>query len=237
MTIEILFPEICNLFGDMANVNYLLRCAPEAKLIKTTLKMEPAFLSEPVDMIYMGGMTERSQELVIQALMPYRLKLEEQIEKGTVFLITGNAMEIFEKYIENEDGSRIEGLGLFDLYAKRQMMKRYNSLYLGQFEGAQIVGFKSQFSHSYGDNSGMHLFETVRGDGLNPGVSPEGIRKNNFMATYVLGPLLVLNPPFTRYLLGLLGVQTSSLAFEEEAEESYRLRLEEFLSPKTKLQY
>ena len=70
MTIEVLFPEICSLFGDLSNMKYLLKCVPEAKRIDTGLKTEPSFLSEPVDMIYMGGMTERSQELVIAALMP-----------------------------------------------------------------------------------------------------------------------------------------------------------------------
>lgn len=237
MTIEVLFPEICSLFGDLSNMKYLLKCVPEAKRIDTGLKTEPSFLSEPVDMIYMGGMTERSQELVIAALMPYKQQLAERIDQGTIFLITGNALEVFGQYIEQEDGSRIEGLGLFNLWAKRQMMKRYNSLYLGRFEDMRIVGFKSQFSHSYGDNSQMYLFNTERGDGLHPGISAEGIRKNNFMATYLLGPLLVLNPPFTRRLLKLLGVQTPVLAFEAAAEASYRVRLEEFLNPKTKMQY
>ncbi len=68
------------------------------------------------------------------------------IDGGTAFLITGNALEIFGNFIEKEDGTRIEGLGIFDLYAKRQMMKRYNALYLGRFGEMEIVGFKSQFS-------------------------------------------------------------------------------------------
>jgi hypothetical protein len=52
------------------------------------------------------------------------------------------------------------------------------------------------------------------------------------MATYVLGPLLILNPPFAKYLLELLGAGGRPLVFEEAAMEAYRLRLEEFRDPK-----
>ena len=58
----------------------------------------------------MGAMTERTQEKVIKKLMPYKEKINELIEKGVVFLCTGNALEIFGKYIENEDGSKIDAL-------------------------------------------------------------------------------------------------------------------------------
>ena len=237
MNIEMLFPEICCLYGDLANVTYLERCVPDSHVISTSLKAEPAFLSEPVDLITMGSMTESAQELAALALMPHKEKIRELIDSGTVFLITGNALEIFGNHIEKEDGATIEGLGIFDLCAKRQMMKRYNALYLGRFGDMEIVGFKSQFSHSYGDSRSFCLFETLRGDGLSPGVKWEGVKINNFIATYVLGPLVVLNPPFARYLLKLMGVKNPQLAFEEAVLESYNLRLQEFKDPKTGVRY
>jgi CobQ-like glutamine amidotransferase family enzyme len=116
------------------------------------------------------------------------------------------------------------------------MMNRYNSLYLGKFEDIDIVGFKSQFSHSYG-NQTPSLFDTVRGSGRNPDVTAEGIHKNNFMATYLLGPLLILNPLFTKYIIKLLGVSDRPLAFENAALDSYFLRLKEFSDPNRGFQY
>ena len=71
MKIEVLFPEICNLFGDLMNVEYLKRSCPEIEIVNTGLKDEPLFVSEKPDMIYMGTMSESSQELVIKKLMPY----------------------------------------------------------------------------------------------------------------------------------------------------------------------
>ena len=238
MKIEALYPELCNLYGDAMNAEYLHRAVPEAELIKTTLKEKPAFTSGDPDMIYMGSMTESGQSIAAEALLPYRDRIMDMIGGGTVFLITGNALELFGTRIENEDGSYIETLGIFELYAKRQMMRRYNSIYLGAFGKIEIVGFKSQFSHSYGNSIPIPpLFHTSRGAGQKPGQQEEGVRLNNFLATYVLGPLLILNPPFTHYLLGLLNAGGRELPYEREAMAAYEARLREFHDPKTGEEY
>lgn len=233
LKIEVLFPEICNLFGNMYNIKYLEKSVQDIEIIYTSLTDTPKFVDEKVDMIYMAPMTENSQELVIEKLKPYTDKIKELIEQNQLFLVIGNALEIFGKYIENEDGSRIEGLGITDLYAKRDMMHRYNSLFLGKIEDIKIVGFKSQFAMSYGDNSSNYLFDALKGPGINEASKFEGIRINNFMGTYVLGPILVLNPYFTKYLLKLIGIKDINLAYEEEAESCYKIRLKEFENPET----
>lgn len=233
LKIEVLFPEICNLFGNMYNIKYLEKSVQDIEIIYTSLTDTPKFVDEKVDMIYMAPMTENSQELVIEKLKLYTDKIKELIEQNQLFLVIGNALEIFGKYIENEDGSRIEGLGITDLYAKRDMMHRYNSLFLGKIEDIKIVGFKSQFAMSYGDNSSNYLFDALKGPGINEASKFEGIRINNFMGTYVLGPILVLNPYFTKYLLKLIGIKDINLAYEEEAESCYKIRLKEFENPET----
>lgn len=233
LKIEVLFPEICNLFGNMYNIKYLEKSVQDIEIIYTSLTDTPKFVDEKVDMIYMAPMTENSQELVIEKLKPYTDKIRELIEQNQLFLVIGNALEIFGKYIENEDGSRIEGLGITDLYAKRDMMHRYNSLFLGKIEDIKIVGFKSQFAMSYGDNSSNYLFDALKGPGINEASKFEGIRINNFMGTYVLGPILVLNPYFTKYLLKLIGIKDINLAYEEEAVSCYKIRLKEFENPET----
>ena len=236
MKMEILYPEVCNLYGDLMNIEYLSRSLPEADVIRTSLKTPPAFLTQDVDLINLCSMSEQAQELVADALRPHTDRIKELIDGGTIFLVTGNALEIFIRSIENEDGSQIEMLGLFDLVAKRRMMDRYNALYLGKLDELDIVGFKSQFTHAYGDDAAA-LFQTVRGVGRNPHSMLEGIRKNNFMASYVLGPLLIMNPPFAKYIMGLLSVSDRPLAFEAAAMDSYALRLMEFSDPKRGFEY
>ncbi|MFR7484019.1 MAG: hypothetical protein ACLUVP_01720 [Acutalibacter sp.] len=46
MKIEILFPEFCNLYGDLANMDYLRRCLPQAEFVETSLQEEPLLARE-----------------------------------------------------------------------------------------------------------------------------------------------------------------------------------------------
>ena len=64
MKIEILFPEVCNLYGDIQNMEYLKKCLPEAEFINTSLGQEPVFTTEKVDFIYLGPMTERTHRFI-----------------------------------------------------------------------------------------------------------------------------------------------------------------------------
>ena len=226
MRIEILFPEFCNLFGDMYNMRYLKMCVPEAEFIETALDEVPAFVNEDINLIYLGPMTEKTQEKVIKRLMPYKERIEELIEKNVFFLFTGNAVEVLGKYIENEDGSKIEGVGIFDVYAKRNMMHRHNSYLVGMYGNIEIVGFKSQFTMMYGDNSSSYFLQVEKGIGINEESKLEGIKKNNFIGTYLLGPILIENPLFTEKVLQAIGAKTD-IALKEDMLPAYEARLNE----------
>ena len=224
--IEILFPEFCNLFGDMYNMKYLKMCLPDAEFIETALDKTPAFANEDVNLIYLGPMTENTQEKVIASLLPYKERIEELMDKNVVFLFTGNALEVLGKYIENEDGSKIEGLGIFEVYSKRDMMHRHNSYLIGKYEDIEVLGFKSQFTMMYGDNSASYFVEVEKGIGINKESKLEGIKKNNFIGTYLIGPILILNPLFTKKVLGMIGVEPN-IALEEHTIAAYEARLKE----------
>jgi len=229
MKIEILYPEFCDLNGDMGNIRYLKKCLPESEFIETTINEEPAFnKQDDISLIYMGTLSENSEEIFIKKLKPYKTKIEELIQKGQVFLLTGNSIEIFGQYIENEDGTKVEGLGIFNIYAKRDMLHRHNSFFLGKYEDIELVGFKSQFTMLYGENEDNYFATVDIGIGINKDSKLEGIKKNNFIATYIIGPILILNPLFTKKLLKMMGVEEPKLAFENEVLEAYDIRLKKF---------
>lgn len=228
MKIEVLYPEFGNLFGDNSNINYLKKCMPDAEIIETEINNKPAFIDEKIDLIYLGPSSERAQEIMIQKLKPYKKKIEELIENNTVFLFTGNAVEILGQYIENEDGTKVEGLGIFEIYAKRDMMNRKNSNVIGKFEDIEIVGFQSQFTTLYGENKENYFLDLEIGFGINGEGKLEGIKKNNFIATYVIGPILILNPLFTKKMMKMMGVEEPTLALEKETMQAYEARLKEF---------
>lgn len=236
MKIEILYPEIANLYGDLQNVMYLASCDSNIEIVKTFLNDKPKFVSEDIALVYMGTTSESGQELIRDAIKPYINDLKKRITDNKLILFTGNSIEILGEYIEVDD-KKIEMLGLYPFYAKRQMNKRYNSLWLGEFENMKLVGFKSQFSHLYGDNSNNYLFKTIRGDGINLDSKLEGFKDNNLYATYVIAPLLVCNPDFAKYILKLMGISNPKLKCEEMAYESYNQRLHDFEEPTRNYRY
>ena len=86
MTVEILFGETANLFGDMQNMEYLKKTLPDAEFIETSLPDKPYFVDHTPDMLYMGAMTESTQRRVIEVLAPWRDRLADLIEGGTLML-------------------------------------------------------------------------------------------------------------------------------------------------------
>ncbi len=231
--IEVLFPEFCSLFADSSNVRYLKCCLPDAEFVETAYTDEPLFATEKPDLIYMGAMTERAQEMVIQKLMPYKERLSSLIREDVPFLLTGNAMEVFCDHIENEDGSAIPALGLYPFYARRDMMHRFNCLVLGEYMDMKIVGFKTQFTLAYGDTDLNPFIQVKRGTGMNRETINEGIHDHHLFATYLVGPFLVLNPLFVKYLLTeIMGINGAKLAFEDVIMSAYTRRLAEFENPK-----
>ncbi len=228
LKIEVLFPEFCNLYGDISNIKYLKKCLPNAKFYETAFDEELIFIKEKVNFIYLGPMTEKMQEKVINKLKPYKERIKELIDENVVFLVTGNAIEIFGKYIENEDGTKIEALDIFDIYAKRDMLHRHNSIFIGNWEDIKVVGFKSQFTFAYGNNENDYFAKVEKGIGLNKESKLEGIQKNNFIGTYLLGPILILNPMFTKKIIEKMGIEDVKLAFEEDTIAAYNQRLSEF---------
>lgn len=234
MIIEVLFGEVCNLFGDSGNISFLKASLPDAQWIDTPLNRTPYFVKNDVDMIYLGSGTESIQKRVLEKLKPFTDRIKELISRGKVILITGNMLDILGKSIDYGD-ERVDALGITKLEARIEKDRRYNSLFLGKFENMEIVGFNSRFSHSYDEPKDMGFMQVERGAGVNRESTTEGIHINNLFATYIIGPLLPLNPPFTKYIMSLLGVSNPHVAYEDAAMEAYNRRLLEIKNPDTKL--
>jgi len=231
MIIEILFNEVCGLYGDSQNAQYLEQTLPDADFVYTPLSAIPYFVDNQPDLLYIGSMSERTQRAVLAKLKPYKSRIQELINNGTPILATGNAGELFTNEIEyTTEGLTVEGLGFFDLTVKNDLFDRYNGKVIGDFENMVIVGFRSQFSFIFGDNSQNFFVKCRRGDGINRQSKFEGMRLNNLICTQILGPILPLNPLFTEYLIGLAGANNKA-AHREAAISAYEQRIREFSDP------
>lgn len=230
MKIEILYPELADLFGDRGNITYLKLCLPQAEFIHTSLLEKPYFVDNDVDMIYMGPASEINLDKIMKQLTPYRERIRQLFDNGTLVILMGNACEIFGGQLSSNDGHGFTGMQLLDMTFERNMhmMERINNPYIGKYEDIEVIGFQSQFTKAYAGEKVQPLFETISGFGINGKDSYEGIRYNNVFVSYLIGPLFVMNPLFVRKLLKLLNAEPQQLPYEEEIMLAYNRRLEDF---------
>ena len=234
LTIEMLFPEIANLHGDNFNITYLSQCRRDARVIRTALTDRPAFVAGPVDLVYLGPLTEQGQLKAIERLAPHRDRIEALIEAGTTFLFTHNALEVLGTRIRNDEMNYdVPGVGVFELESTLRMFGRYNGKVMGTLPevGAEhpVLGYKSQFSMVTAVASVAGFMTADRGIGRNTTTAVEGVRRGNFIGTSLIGPLLVVNPHFTRTLLAQLDPDSEPrLAHEQLALAAYDARLADF---------
>ncbi len=236
MKIEVLFGEVCNLYGDPQNAIYLAKTLPDAEFIHTSLDSDPYFVTQRPDMILMGSMSDAIQERVIDKLSVYFERIKYLVEDGVVFLVTGNACEVFCKSIENVTlETKKQALGLFDCEVTVNWFDRYNGKVIGTFGDMTITGFRSQFSMIFGDDSKSGFVHVARGIGRNRQSKIEGFKYKNFFGTQILGPILPLNPIFCEYLISLTG-ENAIAAFKDEAMAAYKQRIKEFFDPNIKFE-
>lgn len=235
MKIEILFPEQGYLHGDMGNVKYLKACLPEAEFIETTLADMPAFINEEIDLIYMGYLSKEMLVKAIDKLMPYKERIQEMINDKKCILFTGNAMEVlFREVVYGEEV--IPALNIFDFTTIVDEKRKYEGNYYGQFNERKIVACKIQSSMTYGSNENFSFCKGLRGMGINRSTICEGIRKNNFYGTYLIGPLLIMNPYFTSFLFARMGIVRPKLAYAAAVKDAYARRVEEFDNKSTTME-
>ncbi len=234
LTIEMLYPEIANLHGDNFNITYLAQCRPDARIVRTGLTDTPEFVTGAPDLVYLGPLTELGQIKAIARLKPHKQRLEDLIEGGTSFLFTHNALEVLGRRIRNDEmGYDEPGVGIFELEANLRMFGRYNGKVIGNVPETAvdepILGYKSQFSMVTASDALPGFLTANRGIGRNTATAIEGVRRNNFIGTSLIGPLLVVNPYFTRTLLARLDPDTEpALAHEDLAIQAYDARLRDF---------
>ncbi|MGN1399480.1 MAG: hypothetical protein ACI4WG_05735 [Erysipelotrichaceae bacterium] len=221
MVVEILYPDICNFYGDRGNIIFLKENLSDSTIIETKVNDVPYFSNHEVDLIYLGSCSEAKQPMIIDRLKAYRDRLVQLINQDKLFLLTGNGLEIFAQNIYEDDKIVTTGLSILAVDVYRNYQKRINSLFKGKFQDLTIVGFQSQFDVYKSEMP--PLFELKKGYKSFLNENSEGIRYKNLYATTVLGPILVLNPLFSQSILNL-----KELKYQDQLMLAYQNRLADF---------
>ena len=196
MKILYLYPDLMNLYGESGNLCALeRRLADQGEDVSVDRKAPGEALEiAAYDWIYMGAGTERSQKAALEHLRPCAGALREAMDAGKHALFTGNAAALLGREITDAAGQVWQGLGLLDVAVRERRDTRSTEV--------------------------EPLLQVVMGRGNREGDSGEGFRKNNFLGTHLIGPVLVKNPHFHYWLLSrLLGrtPEPREYLYEEKA--------------------
>lgn len=119
-----------------------------------------------------------------------------------VLLICGG-YQLFGQYYEDQDGKRLEGLGIFDYHTKSDGKRRSigNLIIESNLESVhhRFVGFENHGGMTYGVTK--PLGKVISGSGNNGQDGMEGYFDGQVLGTYMHGPLLPKNPIIADYFI------------------------------------
>lgn len=198
ITIGHLFYDILNLYGESGNV-LALKHALEMQDIEVEIKnlsLNDSIDFNLLDFIYIGSGTKQNEQLAIEYLKNYKEDILQYVMNKKFFFVTGNSIEMFGKYIKELDNSQFNCLEIFDYYTEVTKTRLVcECIFKHEELDCKILGFENHQGITKDNTS--PLFTVVKGYG-NQGV--EGFVKDNFYATYLIGPILARNPEFLEYI-------------------------------------
>lgn len=225
-----LYYDLMNLYGDNGNLKALQY---QLESQETKSKIEFLTIGDNIDFskydfFYIGPGTDYNQKLVLKDLLKYKKEIKAAVEDNKFFFITGNAFDLFGKYILDTNKKKIKTLNVFSFYSINEEFRLVDEAIVKTKNSDNfILGFQNQ-------NSTMHdldnpLFEVVEGIGSNPNCKTEGLNYNNFYGTYLIGPILVRNPKFLKEITKNLILSKNPnfkfkpfrLSLEQKAHDEY----------------
>lgn len=198
-----LYYDLMNLYGENGNVRVLIKHLENQNIKVSThfLTIDDEIDFNKYDIFYIGCGSMESFELVLQDLKKYKKQIENAINNNKFFLVTGNALDLFGKYYINLNGTEKTCLDILD-YDSEQTDFRIVGEQVFEFNNLKdcLIGFQNRDSVLRNVNE-PHLFEVTNGTGYLPKSNYEGIHKDNFYGTYLLGPIFARNPHFTEHIV------------------------------------
>lgn len=202
-----LYPELLNIYGDYGNVLTIKnRCEwrnIEVEITKINIgdEIDP----QKYDFYFIGGGQDKQQVYVANELQLRKNALLDAMESNAVFLGICGGYQLFGKYYQPHNGTRLIGLGLLDAYTVAG-----DTRYIGNVTAKTdftipktLVGFENHSGLTFLHGETKPLATVEIGAGNNGEDKTEGARYKNVFGTYLHGSFLPKNPHFADYLIKL----------------------------------
>lgn len=209
-TIAHMYPDLMNLYGDQGN---LICIRKRLEWHGFNCEIKPVHLGQELDfsqldMLFMGGGSDREQGLIYTDLIKRSGRFLEEIEKGLPVLCICGAYQLLGQYYYTTEGENYEGLGFFNIYTESGKQRIIGNIALESHINGEknvVVGFENHAGRTYFTDKDLNPFGRVlKGYGNNGEDGYEGLHYRNLIGTYLHGPLLPKNPFVADYFINTM---------------------------------
>ena len=198
-----LYPDLLNLYGDRGNIACMQKRLEwrgiDAK-VSTCTNSDHSINLENADIIFVGGGSDREQEIVCSLLLKKKDEISNYVENGGVLVAVCGGYQLLGKYYQTAN-SKIEGLGILDIYTDAGDTRLIGNVVLeSELFSQKITGFENHAGRTFIGNH-TPLGKVLYGHGNTGDSGYEGVVYKNVIATYLHGPLLPKNPMLCDYIL------------------------------------
>lgn len=194
-----MYHDLMDLYGDKGNIETLRYRASKRGIhvIVDTCTLQEERNIEDYDIFFLGGGADKEQTLIYKDLLARKESILKAKESGTAFLLICGGYQLFGQYYLDQDGQKIDGLGIYDYYTEssdRDHRCIGNIVVEANIRDKEVtvVGFENHggqtkaVSNSFG--------KVLVGHGNTYKGKYEGYMDAQTIATYMHGPLLPKNP-------------------------------------------
>ncbi len=204
LTIAWLYPKEMNLYGDRGNIIALsYRCKKRGiKLDVQKIGIGDSFNSNKIDLVFFGGGQDKQQIAVAKDLQTKKQQIINFYNSNKPLLaICGGYQLLGDCFITN-DKKKILGLKIFNLMTIGSEKRMIGNVVINSEKlKMQIIGFENHSGKTCLEDKKLSLGTVLTGFGNNGEDKTEGIIANNFIGTYMHGPLLPRNPKLADWFI------------------------------------
>jgi CobQ-like glutamine amidotransferase family enzyme len=202
-----LYPDLLRTYGDRGNVLALARRADwRGYAVRVDAVTRGDRVAPDADVVFMGGGTDRVQEIIGADLRLRASELSDAEARGAVVVgVCGGYQFLGRRYVD-ANGVPIEGLGLLDvetLAGSERIIgnvRAHGSLGDAAFD---LIGFENHGGRTTLGPKAQPLAAVPRGQGNNGLDGTEGAVQGRVIGSYLHGPVLPVNPGLADAILGM----------------------------------
>ena len=194
-----MYHDLMDLYGDKGNIETLRYRASKRgiNVIVDTCTLQEERNIEDYDIFFLGGGADKEQTLIYKDLLERKKSILKAKESGTAFLLICGGYQLFGQYYLDQDGQKIDGLGIYDYYTEssdRDHRCIGNIVVETNIHDKKVtvVGFENHGGQTKEVYNPFGKVLVGHGNTFDSGF--EGYMDTQTIATYMHGPLLPKNP-------------------------------------------